>query len=102
MRYRDSYGNLLQYGDIVENLDTHDIGIIIRSSITDSPVLYILKEFSWRELNYRAITHNAAPACYEREFIPHHSNLYWHFHGYKIPQIELLRHGERNRRVKDI
>ena len=40
MKYRDMYGMLLQYGDIIENLDTHDIGVITRSSIDDTPVMY--------------------------------------------------------------
>ena len=102
MKYRDAYGNLLQYGDVIENLDTHDIGVIVRSTIDDTPMLFLLREFSWRDLNYKDVAHNAAPACYERSFIPKRSSLYWRAHKYCIPNVELLRHGERNRRVKEI
>lgn len=102
MKFRDTYGNLLQYGDIVENLDTHDIGVIQRSSINDSPILYIIKEFSWRDMQYKNVKYCTSPICNERSFIPKHSKLYWRLHNYCIPQIELLQHGERNRRFKDI
>lgn len=103
MKYRDMYGMLLQYGDVVENLNTHDIGVITRSSIDDTPVMYVLKEFSWRDLTYHTISHTGAAACYERAFLPRHtSKLYWRLRGYRVPGIELLRHGERNRRIKDI
>ena len=97
------YGMLLQYGDVVENLNTHDIGVITRSSVDDTPVMYVLKEFSWRDLTYHAVSHTVAAACYERTFLPRHtSELYWCLRGYRIPSIVLLRRSERNRRIKDI
>lgn len=102
MKYRDAYGALLQYGDIVENLNTHDIGIITRSSFNDTPVIYVMKEFSWYDLTYHPVTHTGARECYERTFLPKCSKLYLYLHNYRIPGIELLRHGERNRRIKDI
>ena len=103
MKYRDMYGMLLQYGDIIENLNTHDIGVIRRSSIDDTPVMYVLKEFSWRDLTYHAVSHTGAAACYERVFLPHHtSKLYWCLRGYRVPGIVLLWSSERNRRIKDL
>ena len=90
MIFRDIYGKEIQYGDIVLDLRDHSICQIARSSISDQPVLYVLKKFSRWTLSY------------ENRFIPEHSKVYWFFHGTSLPDIELLQHGERNRRIKEI
>ncbi len=102
MKFRDVFGHELQYGDIVENLDTRDIGIIKRGSINYAPVMYILKRFSWKDLQYKDVDHVGAMPCYERTFMPEKSKVYWFLHRNCIPNIELLKHGDRNRRIKEI
>ena len=102
MQFRDTNGHLIQYGDIVEDLRTHSICRIIHSSLDDTPVLFVLKRFSWQRLTYEEVEHKSANACYEQRFIPKHSGLYWFLHGKCLPHIELMQHGSRNRRIKEI
>ncbi len=102
MIFRDIYGKEIQYGDIVLDLRDHSICQIARSSVSDQPVLFVLKKFNRWALNYENVVHHCPPACYENRFIPEHGKLYWFFHGTSLPDIELLQHGERNRRIKEI
>lgn len=102
MQFRDVNGYVLQYGDIVEDLRNHDLCYIARSSFDDQPVLVVIKQFSRQRLCYDAIIHTSASACYERKFIPKHSRLYWYIHGYILPHVELVQHGYRNYRNKEI
>lgn len=102
MRFRDVNGLELQYGDIVEDLRNHDLCCIARSSIGNQPVLVVIKQFSRQRLCYDSIIHMSETTRYERKFIPKHSKLYWCIHGYILPHIELVQHGYRNYRLKEI
>lgn len=102
MKFRDIYGRQLQYGDTVMEVSTHNIGVIARSETDDRPVFYLLKRFNWKYLNFETIYHKSAAACYESDFIPKHTKLYWILHGWRLTNIELIQHAERNRRVKKL
>ena len=104
MNWCDRYGHPLQYGDYVEDLNKRYIGQIVHGSINDAPMVRIIKKFNYRTMQYENIGNGAANACYEREFLPSRSaQQRFHFlNSNVLDYIELIQHGERNRRIKDL
>ena len=101
MRWRDKNGHFLQYGDYIEDLEKRYIGQIVRSHINDKPVLHIIKQLNYSRMEYVNVGNASAPVCYERTFLPDWSRLRKWYYGYRLPYIELIQHGERNRRKKE-
>lgn len=102
MNWCDRYGCPLQYGDYIEDLSKRYIGEIVHGSINDAPMLRVIKKFNYRNMQYEKLGNGAANACYEREFLPSYNKLQKLLKGNILSNVELLQHGERNRRVKSI
>ena len=101
MMWKDRNGKLLQYGDYVEDVEKRFIGYITRSQVNDTPVIHIVKQFSFTTLEYVNVGNASAAACYERAFLPSWGRIRKWYCGYCLPTIELIHHGARNYRAKE-
>lgn len=93
LKWKDAYGNQIEYGDIVEDFERRIIGKVVRSFLTGQPVLQIISQFSIKAMTYLPPPDNSTDFSLQRNFIPKHSKLYWIFHNYRLDNIEILRSG---------
>ena len=96
LKWKDAYGNQIEYGDIIENFERRIIGKVVRSSLNGQPVMRIISQFSIRAMTYLPPPDNSTDFSLERSFIPKHNKLYWILHNYRIDNIEVLRSGNDN------
>ena len=91
LKWRDTYGMRLKYGDLVEDCNKLYIGYITHDS-WDHPCIFITMRFNRNTESWERVEVSGPIEAYLKPLYKFSkSKLYWRLHRYILPDIVLLK-----------
>lgn len=93
MYWRDYSGNILNAGDMVEDMRRREIGKVVFQN--GLPYSMVCKRFSPSTLGYEYVDPKGPAEAYLRSLVDKHTKIWWALHGYRLMDVDLLKRAEK-------